>query len=94
MFMLRTERWKYNVYPGYASELYDMQSDPGELNDLSRSSDYSDVREQCNQKMLELVDPGWINELAFADQAALIEKLGGVDAILNSDEFDYTPVGS
>ena len=24
MFMLRSPRWKYNVYPGYSPELYDM----------------------------------------------------------------------
>ena len=35
MFMLRTPRWKYNAYPGYAPELYDMENDPSELVDLA-----------------------------------------------------------
>ena len=35
MFMLRTPRWKYNAYPGYAPELYDLENDPSELFDLA-----------------------------------------------------------
>ena len=44
--------------------------------------------------MLTLVDPEAANELAFADQAAKIAELGGVEAVMSSDEFDFTPVGS
>ncbi|MFT5658504.1 MAG: choline-sulfatase [Gammaproteobacteria bacterium] len=94
MFMLRTARWKYNVYPGYASELFNMQNDPNELIDLGESEAHLATREACHKEMLKLVDPDAANKLAFADQAQRIEELGGVDAILNSDEFDFTPVGS
>lgn len=94
MFMLRNARWKYNYYPGYASELYDMQNDPEELIDLGESSAHADVRADCHAQMLTLVEPETANRLAFADQAAKIEELGGVEAVLNSDEFDFTPVGS
>jgi len=94
MFMLRTKRWKYNVYPGFASELFDMQEDPGELNDLIESDSHADIRTLCEQEISKLVDTEAANKLAFADQAARIEELGGVDAVLNSDEFDFTPVGS
>jgi len=38
------------------------------------------------------VDPERENRRAFDDQAALIERLGGVDATLRSEEFDFTPV--
>ena len=44
--------------------------------------------------MLDLVDPEAENKRAFADQAETIEKLGGVEAIQNSGEFDFTPVGN
>ncbi len=94
MFMLRTARWKYNVYPGYSPELFDMKNDPDELIDQSSSPAYSEVRARCHDQMLELVDPESANRLAFDDQAERIEELGGVDAILNSTEFDFTPAGS
>jgi hypothetical protein len=48
----------------------------------------------CHEQMLTLVDPEAANKLAFADQAVKIEELGGVEAVMNSGEFDFTPVGS
>ena len=94
MFMLRNARWKYNYYPGYAPELFDMLTDPDELIDLGESALHVDIRAQCYAQMQALVDPEAANELAFADQAERIEELGGVEAVLNSDEFDFTPVAS
>ena len=94
MFMLRTDEWKYNYYPGYSPELYHIANDKDELVDLAASLQHQKVVARCHQKMLELVDPEAENKRAFADQADTIKKLGGIDAILNSDEFDFTPVGS
>lgn len=34
-YMLRTGRWKYIAYVGYPSQLFDIEDDPGELNDLA-----------------------------------------------------------
>ncbi|MCZ6796686.1 MAG: sulfatase-like hydrolase/transferase, partial [Gammaproteobacteria bacterium] len=92
MFMLRNARWKYNYYPGYAPELFDMQEDPNELIDLSKSSAHAGILDECYQQILTLVDPEAANTLAFSDQAAKIEELGGIEAILNSTDFDFTPV--
>ncbi|MCZ6882798.1 MAG: sulfatase-like hydrolase/transferase [Gammaproteobacteria bacterium] len=92
MFMLRNARWKYNYYPGYTPELFDMQEDPNELIDLSKSSAHAGILEECHQQILTLVDPEAANTLAFSDQAAKIEELGGIEAILNSTDFDFTPV--
>ena len=93
MFMLRNKRWKYNYYPGYAPELFDMQDDPDELIDLAKSSAHDDILSECHRQMLTLVDPEAANKRAFADQAAKIEELGGVEAVMNAGEFDFTPVG-
>jgi choline-sulfatase len=94
MFMLRNKRWKYNYYPGYAPELFDMQGDPDELTNLAASEAHADILLDCHRQMLTLVDPEAANKLAFADQAAKIEELGGVEAVMNSGEFDFTPVSS
>jgi choline-sulfatase len=94
MFMLRTDGWKYNYYPGYPSELYHIAEDKDELVNLAESAEHQQVLTDCHQRMLELVDPETENKRAFADQAKAIERLGGVEAILNSDEFDCTPVRS
>jgi choline-sulfatase len=94
MFMLRTDEWKYNYYPGYAPELYHIAEDKDEVVDLAASAEHQQILAECHQRMLDLVDPEAENTRAFADQAETIEKLGGVEAILNSAEFDCTPVGS
>jgi len=57
MFMLRNASWKYNYYPGFAPELYDMKNDPHELIDLGESKAHKDIRAQCHAQMLTLVDP-------------------------------------
>jgi hypothetical protein len=69
-----------------------MQEDPYELIDLGRSSAHADILSECHRQMLMLVDPEAANKLAFADQASKIEELGGIEAILNSTDFDFTPV--
>ena len=94
MFMLRNSRWKYNYYPGYPAELYDMIDDPGETRDLSGESEFQGVVEMCHAELRELLDPDEVNNQAFADQRAKVESLGGVQAILDSGEFDFTPVES
>lgn len=57
MFVLRTPRWKYNVYPGYARELYDMENDPSELVDPSPDAACADVLAECERRLRLLVDP-------------------------------------
>jgi choline-sulfatase len=94
LFMLRNARWKYNYYPGHEPELFDMQSDSDERIDLGTDPEYADIRALCYQQMLELVDPEKENANAFSDQAEMIEKLGGAQAIIDSEEFDFTPIGS
>lgn len=94
MFMLRNDRWKYNYYPGYSPELFDMLEDPGELTDLADSPDHARTRQQCHDQLLSIADPELVNVQAFSDQKARIEELGGIERILADDEFDFTPVGS
>ena len=94
MFMLRCGQWKYNEYPGFAPELFDLVADPNETNDLAASGQHADVLERCSRVMAEIVDTEAANSLAFADQNTLIEQLGGPGAILGSEEYDFTPIPS
>ncbi|MEM7194041.1 MAG: sulfatase-like hydrolase/transferase [Pseudomonadota bacterium] len=94
MFMLRTDQWKYNYYPGYEPELFNIQDDPDELNDLAGQNQYSHHQVVCHRQLCEIVDPDVANQTAFKDQADCINRLGGIDAILQSEEYDFTPIGS
>jgi len=91
--MLREGRWKYITYPGFAPQLFDLESDPFETNDLGLTTEHSPIRERLHQRMCkEFADPVVINENAFADQAERIKELGGIDGIYQRDNYDHTPV--
>ncbi len=52
--MLRKDRWKYVAYPGLSSQLFDIDSDPQELADLS--GDHPDVIQRLDADLRSLVD--------------------------------------
>ena len=76
----------------WAREGFHMTNDPDELCDLSQNPEYAKDLKRCHDKMCALFNPAEANDLAFADQAQLIEQLGGVETIINSEEFDHTPI--
>lgn len=92
MFMIRHGRWKYCYYPGYNAQLFDMDADPEEHRDLGTDPGHEQVRAACHKALLKIVDPDAANERAFADQAERINELGGVDAVMATEDFDFTPV--
>ena len=93
MMMLREGRWKYVAYPGFAPQLFDLEADPFEQNDLGLSGAHAEIRQRFHARMThEFGDPGEINDLAFADQATRIEELGGLDGIIARENYDHTPV--
>jgi arylsulfatase A-like enzyme len=52
--MLRGERYKLVYYPGQPyGELYDIQEDPLEINNLYTNPDYQDIRASMIQQLLD-----------------------------------------
>jgi choline-sulfatase len=92
-YMLRRGPWKYVYYSeGNPDLLFNMEEDPQELvnlvEDPGHSSTVSELRDQLNQ----ILDPEEVNRQAFADQAKMIEKLGGKDVINAMQSFNHTPI--
>ncbi len=52
-YMLRTERWKYVRFTDFPPQLFDLQNDPQEFQDLGQDAGYADVRQQMSDKLLE-----------------------------------------
>jgi choline-sulfatase len=94
MFMIRHKRWKYIHYPGFSPQLFDLINDPFEKDDLGKDPNFKAIRIQCHSELKKIVDPEAANSQAFSDQAERIKELGGVDEILSSEDYDYTPVPS
>ena len=92
MFMLRKEKWKLILYPGFQSQLFNLSVDPNEIDDLAGDKSYAEKISELKSEILKIADPKKINKNAFKDQEAMIRRLGGREAILAAENFDHTPV--
>lgn len=70
-FMLRDEKWKYIAYPGYQSELFDLQNDPEELENLAEVK--PDIAAQMHERLLQYVDVDAVDQAAKAEDKRYFE---------------------
>ncbi len=52
-WMVRTDRWKYVHWQGFAPQLFDLAADPDEFDDLGTSPAHEDVRREMRERLLE-----------------------------------------
>jgi len=90
-FMLRKGRYKYIHYVGFMPQLFDLQEDPEELCDLAPDPAYKDQLAVLESELRRIVDPEAVDRLAKSEQAALIEKHGGREKIVQKGGFGATP---
>ena len=91
--MIRWGDWKMVHYAGgHPAQLFHMGDDPREIADLALSE--PDIVAEGMRRLAAFMDPEEVNERAFADQAQRIAALGGAEAILKRDMFDYTPAAT
>jgi arylsulfatase A-like enzyme len=50
--MVRTDRWKYVHWQGFAPQLFDLDADPDEYYDLGRDSGFEGVRRDMHERLL------------------------------------------
>ena len=55
--MIRQGKWKLIHYVGYEPQLFDIESDPEELDDLGTDPELSDVREDLTRILRAVCDP-------------------------------------
>jgi len=93
-FMLRAGRWKYVSYAGApTAQLFDLERDPDELEDLGESPAHKETRAMMDARLRAILDPEEVNETAFADQARVLERLGGREKVSAMPSFGHTPLG-
>ena len=92
-YMLRTGPWKYVYFAeGNPPLLFDIDSDPRELRNLAGDPALADTLAGLHARLYRMLDPEAVNRMAFADQAKMIESLGGMEAIRALPSFNHTPL--
>ena len=59
-WMVRTDRWKYVYYEGYPPQLFDLENDPEEQNDLGTSPQHAAIREEKQDRLFT-----WLRQRRF-----------------------------
>jgi choline-sulfatase len=90
-FMIRKGAYKYIHYVGYAPELFDLAADPEEETNLAGDAAHAAVLADLQAELTQRIDPEGVNAAAQASQAALVERHGGREAVLNMGSFQGTP---
>lgn len=90
-FMIRKGRYKYIHYVGYEPELFDLEADPEELVNLTVDPAHKAIAADYEAILRARVDPETLDEQAYRDQTALVEKHGGRDALNARGAFQGTP---
>lgn len=89
--MLRSPRYKYVHYIGAPPQLFDLEADPEELNDLGRDNAHAPIRAEFERAMRAMLDPEAVDARAKADQARMIAHHGGEAAVRARERAAYTP---
>ena len=80
-YLLRDRRWKYVHHVGHAPQLFDMQTDPHELDDLASQTASRDRCDDFRRRLTAICDPDAVDAAAKADQRRRLEANGGEAAV-------------
>lgn len=90
-YMIRSRDFKYIYYCDAPAQLFNMKTDPEEVQDLGTDPDHASVRERLHAELVAICDPDEIDRQAKSDQQRLIEQEGGMQAILQIPVGSYFP---
>lgn len=92
-FMLRKGPLKLVYFAdGHPALLFDLERDPQEMGNLAEAPAHAESLLQMIQELYRILDPQAVSDLAFADQAKMIELLGGMEKITAMPSFNHTPL--
>ena len=90
-FMIRKGDWKYIHYVSFEPELFDLNNDPEEINNLANFPAHLTKLSELKSDLYMICNPEEIDALAHTDQADMIERFGGRDAALKLGAPAATP---
>jgi choline-sulfatase len=91
LMMLRRGRYKYIHYTGYGDQLFDLEADPEEIEDLAGYATLAPVVKRFQAALRAICDPQEVDRRAKADQRRRLAELGGMDRIVARGGVPHTP---
>ncbi|WP_238373178.1 sulfatase-like hydrolase/transferase [Heliomarina baculiformis] len=90
-YMVRKGDWKLIHYHNFRPELFNLAEDPEEA--INRADDpvCAQVLAEMERELRNICDPAEMNDLAFADQDAMIERYGWREVAMNMGAPAATP---
>ncbi len=89
MFMIRWQQWKYVHYVGFEGQLFNLQEDPEEMNNLvPAANQYPQIQTaiaECQERLYSICDPEEVNRRAFEFQAKML-KTSGLQNVVDFDD--------
>jgi choline-sulfatase len=90
-FAVRVGKWKYIHYAKYHPQLFDLDADPDEVDDLASNPAFAGVLEECRAALYSVCDPDEVDRRAKSRQAELLAANGGREAVLARGDLGFTP---
>lgn len=89
-FMIRKGRHKLVYYVAYPPQLFDLEEDPDELNDLAGDENARPILDELAAELRKICDPDALDRAAKASQAALLEKSGGPGKVIARGDLGFS----
>jgi choline-sulfatase len=90
-FMLRRGDWKYIHYAGLPPQLFNLGTDPEELDDRAADPACADVLAGFETRLRARLNPEAVDARAKADQLAILNRHGGASAVLAKGSMGASP---
>ncbi len=88
MFMIRWQQWKYVHYVGTEGQLFNIENDPQEMNNLfPAAGDNPQIQvaiAECQKRLYQICDPDEVSRRAFQFQTRMLQATG----LKNVVDFD------
>jgi choline-sulfatase len=89
-YMLRDRQYKFVYYVDAPPQLFNLDTDPQELHNLAEKEPA--LVDKYEKNLRAILDPEAVNQQAKNDQASLLAKHGGYEAVVGKGYFQNSPV--
>ena len=89
--MVRKGRHKYVYYTKFSPELFDLDTDPEEVDDLAQRAGHEGLLARCHAALAGVCDPIAVDARARRRQLEVLARHGGRAAVIARGDFGFSP---